>query len=75
MNKTANFREVVGYPHHRRGRTGRLVCRCNRGYASEYDGKCYNCRGCTAYTARMRDLGFEPEVARRHLFGFTAEKS
>jgi hypothetical protein len=59
------------YPHHRRGRTGRLVCRCNRGYASEWDGKCFHCRGCTAYTARLRSVGVDPEVEIRDGFTFT----
>jgi hypothetical protein len=32
------------------------VCRCRRGYASEYDGKCSTCRGCTAWEQRQKDL-------------------
>lgn len=34
-------------------RTGKVVCICGKGYGSEFDGKCVNCRGGkTAWEAR-----------------------
>lgn len=40
-------------------RTGKLICRCKRGYASEFDGKCFTCRkGVTAYEARNNHPNF-----------------
>lgn len=32
-------------PACRSPKSGRLVCGCRRGYASEVDGKCTRCRG------------------------------
>ena len=35
-----------------RGRSGQVVCQCGKGYGSELDGLCFNCRGgITAYEA------------------------
>ncbi len=30
---------------HHSFRTGNIVCSCGRGYGSDFDGKCYRCRG------------------------------
>lgn len=36
----------------KRGRTGKLVCRCGKGYGSEFDGMCFNCRGINGWEAK-----------------------
>ena len=36
-------------------RTGRLVCGCGKGYASNYDGLCIFCRGITAWAQKQKD--------------------
>lgn len=35
----------------KRGRSGKVVCQCGKGYGSELDGLCFNCRGMTAWEA------------------------
>ena len=36
-------------------RTGRTLCACGRGGGSDYDGKCYTCRGgVTAFEAKAK---------------------
>jgi hypothetical protein len=47
----------------KRGRTGKLVCRCGKGYASEFDGLCLNCRGMTAWEARQKADPFKARGA------------
>lgn len=41
-------------PLKRSARTGQPVCKCGRGYGSEYDGLCTPCRGITAYEAALK---------------------
>lgn len=37
-------------------RTGRIICRCGRGYGSEYDGQCTRCRGgISAWEAQQKE--------------------
>jgi hypothetical protein len=44
---------VKALPKHlwKRGRTGKVVCKCGRRYGSEFDGLCSDCRGMTAWQA------------------------
>ena len=37
----------------RSARTGSYICRCGKGYGSEYDGLCFYCRGMTGFEARQ----------------------
>ena len=40
----------------RSSRTGRVICyKCKKGYGSEYDGLCKECRGVSAHVQRVRD--------------------
>lgn len=40
--------------YRRSSRTGKPICQCGKGYGSEYDGVCFNCRGMTAYEAAKK---------------------
>lgn len=48
----------VSFPNQRSWRTGAVVCKCGRGYGSEFDGKCTRCRGgVTAWEAQQKLKG------------------
>lgn len=48
-------RRETPLPEHlrKRGRSGHVICKCGKGYGSEYDGLCLYCRGVTAYDAKQ----------------------
>lgn len=43
------------FDNQRSYRSGRIVCKCKRGYGSEYDGKCTRCRGMTAWESKLKE--------------------
>lgn len=46
-------------------RTNRLICGCGKGYASEYDGLCYRCRGdTTAWEQKRKDEQLKKEQTK-----------
>ena len=51
----AKHRRETPVPEHlrKRGRAGRVICKCGKGHGSEYDGLCSQCRGMTAYDAKL----------------------
>lgn len=40
----------------RSARTGHLICRCGRGYASEFDGRCGLCRSAEIRRRKKKGL-------------------
>ena len=49
--KTSNRNVKEPLPKHlwkRSSRTNEPICRCGKGYGSEYDGLCLSCRGSAA---------------------------
>jgi len=45
----------MNFSQQRSPRSGRIVCKCGKGYGSEYDGKCTRCRkGVTAWEAKQK---------------------
>ena len=51
MTKRKQVKKLLPPNVWKRGRSGRIVCQCGKGYGSEYDGLCFNCRGVTAWQA------------------------
>lgn len=45
--KTSNRNVKDPLPNHlwKRNDKGKVICRCGKGYGSEYDGLCLSCRG------------------------------
>lgn len=61
---------MTTFDNQRSPRSGRIVCKCKRGYGSEYDGKCTRCRGMTAWEAKQKaEKANRPLQRGKYLFG------